>query len=221
MKNGHFGCSKYCWTISFGRITLKRWTAWKWTLPFCVSYSFYAYLTLTNVWKILVGILKSSFKYCHHNFAWFVGLPCAVISTKWLICLFAEVLPTETVLRIWDCVFNEGYKVKTKRVHFDKNGGFSKPIWFFVRFCFVSVLLCWWVTGTQLWHLTILCRWPICCATWLKDLPSPIVMRLCRAYSSYRAHLNVPISSKYEWELLKRSMIDRCAGTWQYMYYYF
>lgn len=39
------------------------------------------------------------------------GLPLAVITTKWLICLFAEVLPTETVLRIWDCLFLEGYKV--------------------------------------------------------------------------------------------------------------
>lgn len=39
------------------------------------------------------------------------GLPLAVITTKWLICLFAEVLPIETVLRIWDCIFLEGYKV--------------------------------------------------------------------------------------------------------------
>lgn len=55
--------------------------------------------------------------YCYLIFVWFVGLPCAVISTKWLICIFAEVLPTETVLRIWDCVFNEGYKV-TQTVNF-------------------------------------------------------------------------------------------------------
>lgn len=39
------------------------------------------------------------------------GLPYAVIASKWFICIFAEVLPAETVLRIWDCVFSEGYKV--------------------------------------------------------------------------------------------------------------
>lgn len=40
-----------------------------------------------------------------------LGLPYAVIASKWFICIFAEVLPVETVLRIWDCVFAEGYKV--------------------------------------------------------------------------------------------------------------
>jgi hypothetical protein len=40
-----------------------------------------------------------------------IGLPWAVILTKWLICLFAEVLPVETVLRIWDVMFAEGYKI--------------------------------------------------------------------------------------------------------------
>ncbi|KNC21770.1 hypothetical protein FF38_04006 [Lucilia cuprina] len=40
-----------------------------------------------------------------------LGLPYAVIASKWFICIFAEVLPAETVLRIWDCVFSEGYKI--------------------------------------------------------------------------------------------------------------
>lgn len=40
-----------------------------------------------------------------------LGMPWAVILTKWLICLFSEVLPVETVLRIWDVMFIEGYKI--------------------------------------------------------------------------------------------------------------
>lgn len=46
-----------------------------------------------------------------------LGLPIAVITTKWFICLFAEVLPIETVLRVWDCLFAEGYKVIHQRLH--------------------------------------------------------------------------------------------------------
>lgn len=41
-----------------------------------------------------------------------IGLPFPVVTTKWLICMFSEVLPVETVLRVWDCLFLEGSKVK-------------------------------------------------------------------------------------------------------------
>lgn len=40
-----------------------------------------------------------------------IGMPFAVVATKWFICMFAEVLPVETVLRVWDCLFLEGSKV--------------------------------------------------------------------------------------------------------------
>jgi len=38
-------------------------------------------------------------------------MPWALFCSKWFICIYAEVLPTETVLRIWDTVFYEGNKI--------------------------------------------------------------------------------------------------------------
>ena len=38
-------------------------------------------------------------------------MPWALFCSKWLICIYAEVLPTETVLRIWDTIFYEGSKI--------------------------------------------------------------------------------------------------------------
>lgn len=40
-----------------------------------------------------------------------LGVPWALFASKWFICLYSEVLPTETVLRVWDAVFYEGSKV--------------------------------------------------------------------------------------------------------------
>jgi len=34
-----------------------------------------------------------------------------IFSWKWFMCLYAQVLPTETVLRIWDTIFYEGSKI--------------------------------------------------------------------------------------------------------------
>ncbi|XP_052782027.1 growth hormone-regulated TBC protein 1-A-like [Mya arenaria] len=39
------------------------------------------------------------------------GVHWCLVGMKWFICLFADVLPTDTVLRIWDCLFCEGTKV--------------------------------------------------------------------------------------------------------------
>ncbi|XP_025078772.1 growth hormone-regulated TBC protein 1-A-like isoform X2 [Pomacea canaliculata] len=46
--------------------------------------------------------------YEHFNKA---GVSWALIAMKWFICLYADVLPVETVLRIWDCLFYEGWKI--------------------------------------------------------------------------------------------------------------
>lgn len=39
------------------------------------------------------------------------GVMWTLVVSRWFICLFIDVLPVETVLRIWDCMFCEGSKI--------------------------------------------------------------------------------------------------------------
>jgi hypothetical protein len=40
-----------------------------------------------------------------------VGLSLEPVTMTWFLCLYVNVLPFETVLHVWDCLFNEGIKV--------------------------------------------------------------------------------------------------------------
>jgi hypothetical protein len=60
--------------------------------------------------EVITDLLKQRLPIVNEKMNEF-GLPWIVIMTKWLICLFADTLPIETVLRIWDIMFSEGYKI--------------------------------------------------------------------------------------------------------------
>lgn len=40
-----------------------------------------------------------------------VGFDVSLVITEWFLCLFAKSLPSETVMRVWDVLFNEGARV--------------------------------------------------------------------------------------------------------------
>lgn len=64
---------------------------------------------LTDI-GVLEELIRSKVPQVHDHMVR-TGVSWSMYVSKWFICLFAEVLPVETVLRIWDCLFYEGSKI--------------------------------------------------------------------------------------------------------------
>ena len=64
---------------------------------------------LTDV-RVIEELLKERCPLVHSH-AKDMEMPWELVLTKWLMCLFVDVLPVETALRVLDCLFYEGSKI--------------------------------------------------------------------------------------------------------------
>ncbi|XP_051260910.1 growth hormone-regulated TBC protein 1b isoform X1 [Dicentrarchus labrax] len=69
-----------------------------------------AMLGLKTDQEVLGELVKAKAPAVGQLMAQYPGIWTLVVS-RWFICLFIDVLPIETVLRVWDCIFYEGSKV--------------------------------------------------------------------------------------------------------------
>lgn len=69
-----------------------------------------AMLGLKTDVEVLSELVKVKSPAVGQLMAQYPGIWMLVVS-RWFICLYVDVLPIETVLRVWDCLFYEGSKV--------------------------------------------------------------------------------------------------------------
>ncbi|URD88829.1 TBC domain containing protein [Musa troglodytarum] len=87
------------------------------------------YFIYPNVHDLIAVHFALTFRIAAHLEA--MEFDVSLVATEWFLCLFAKSVPSETTLRVWDILFNEGAKVLFHvalaifKVAFDKIGSMT------------------------------------------------------------------------------------------------